>query len=75
MDIFFFYCKKNLTYEAIIIIKLSYIFRAKQENSEAYTNVPAKTHVDYFISLSVRRSVVLSVVLWHNFMYGCVREL
>ena len=27
------------------IIKLSYIFLAKQENSEAYTNIPAKTHV------------------------------
>ena len=40
------------------LIKLSYIFLAKQEISEAYTNVPAKTHVNYFISMSVRiRSV------------------
>ena len=31
-----------------------HIFLAKQENSEAYTNVPAKTHVYYFISMSVR---------------------
>ena len=53
-------------------IKLSYIFLAKQENSEAYTDLPAKTHVDYFISMSVR---ILSVCLWHNFMYGCLREL
>ena len=28
-----------------LIIKLSYIFLAKQEISEAYTNVPAKTDV------------------------------
>ena len=35
-----------------ILIKLSYIFFAKQEISEAYTNVPAKTHVYYFISIS-----------------------
>ena len=27
------------------VVKLSYIFLAKQENSEVYTNVPAKTHV------------------------------
>ena len=39
------------------IIKLSYIFLAKQEISETYTNVPAKTHVDYFISMSVCCSV------------------
>ena len=41
----------------IIIIKLIYIFLMKQEISEAYTNVPAKTHVNYFISMSVCRSV------------------
>ena len=49
-----------------------HIFLAKQENSEAYTNVPAKTHVYYFISMSVR---ILSVCLWHNFAYGCMGEL
>ena len=38
-------------------IKLSYVFHAKQEISDAYTNVPAKMHVDYFISMSVCRSV------------------
>ena len=56
-------------------IKLSYIFLAKQEISEAYTNVPAMTHVNYFISMSVCLSVCLSVVLWHIFVYGCLREL
>ena len=50
------------------LIKLSYIFPAKQENSEAYTNIPAKTQVFYFISMSVCRSVA-------NFVYGCLREL
>ena len=50
------------------IIKLSYIFLAKQEISEAYTNVPAKTHVDYFISMSVCRSVCRSVAQF------CVRK-
>ena len=54
-----------------ILFKLSYIFLAKQEISEAYTNVPAKTHVHYFISMSV----CLSVVLCHIFVYGCLREL
>ena len=34
------------------LIKLSYIFLAKQEISEAYTNVPAKTLVNYFISMT-----------------------
>ena len=53
------------------LINLSYIFPAKQEISEAYTNVPAKTNVDYFISMSF----CLSVVLWHNFVCGSVREL
>ena len=37
----------------LYIFKLSYIFLAKQEISEAYTNVPAKTHDNYFISMSV----------------------
>ena len=50
-----------------IIIKLSYIFLAKQEISEAYTNVPAKTHVNYLISMSV--------LPWHNIVYGSMREL
>ena len=54
------------------LIKLSYIFLAKQKISEAYTNVPAKTHVNYFISMSVR---ILSICLWNNFVYGCMREL
>ena len=40
-----------------MFIKLSYIFLAKQEIYEAYTNVPVKTHVIYFISMSVCRSV------------------
>ena len=40
------------------LFKLSYIFHAKQENSKAYTNVPAKTHLYYFISMCVR---ILSV--------------
>ena len=35
-----------------IIIKLSYIFLAKQEISKAYTNVPARPHAIYFISMS-----------------------
>ena len=42
---------------SICVFKLSYIFLAKQEISEAHTNVPAKTHVNYFISMSVCRSV------------------
>ena len=46
----------------ILVIRLSYIFPAKQEISEAYKNVTAKTHVNYFISMSVCLSeIVLSV--------------
>ena len=53
----------------LLIIKLRYIFLAKQEISEAYTNGPAKTHVDYFISVSVCPSVCQG----HNFVYGFLR--
>ena len=56
----------------LLLIKLSYIFLAKPEISEAYTNVPTKTHVNYFISMSFCPN---SVCLWHNFVYGCMREL
>ena len=43
------------------VIKLSHIFLAKQEISETYTNVPAKTHLIYFISMS---EFCLSVALF-----------
>ena len=34
-----------MTTVILFLIRLSYIFLAKQEISEAYTTVPAKTHV------------------------------
>ena len=44
----------TLLYDNVVklMIKPSYIFLAKQEFSEAYTNVLAKTRVNYFISMS-----------------------
>ena len=44
------------------VIKLSYIFLAKQGISEAYTNVPAKTHVNYFISMFEFCGIILCTV-------------
>ena len=55
----------------LIVIKLCYMFLAKQEISEAYTNVPAKTHVIYFISMSVCLSfcgTFLCTVVWENYI-------
>ena len=52
--------EKNLALQAnslirkTLFMKLSFIFLAKEEISEAYANVPAKSHVNHFISMSVR---------------------
>ena len=55
---------QSKSYRSKKVIKLSYarreaprIFIAKEAISEAYTKVPAKTYVDYIISMSVCLSV------------------